>query len=804
MSGKFIRVAITLFVYVFYSFNLIASDPGKIEGSVTDAETNKIVPYATVELLISSDSTLVNGTITNNEGKYLLENVPYGKYLLRISFLGYRKEFVSEFELSAQKPSIKFGSTNLTTESKSLGEVVVTGHKLTGVLEDDKTIYAIKNRSAEIAQSGLELLRQLPDVTVDYISDNVKLAGSNNILFQINGRIVDRNYLMQLNPGLVDKIEVITNPGAKYDSDIDAVINIILKKDIQYGLSARMRLDIPTSGTILGKNNGSIDLFYKKVRFYIAGNYNLQKYNSETSNRRITVSPDSSVLSQNINGKNYGNKAGFSYGVDWFSNDKNLFNFYSSVRPNIPVKSILTSDNIFVSDQISTHNKSRNSSITKNYYYDYSLYYQHKFAKKFHEISFESYLSNKRIINISDYYEQNYISEGIISDQLSNELDQITENSSRQLILKVDYTYPFSEKIKLSAGYNGNLLRADFSYYDAIAEYSDLINYNEYRHSVYSNLSWNVGKLNLQTGIRYEISDVHIVHGYDTTNQYNSLLPSVSAQYKLGKNHTFRLSYRKSVSRPTVNQLSPTNYKDDSYMQSTGNPDLKPGYSDRLELTHRIQLVEPMYLSYRPYLSFIKNDIRQVNFTTSDSVLLRKYNNVSNDFEYGITISGTLAVMKIWTISPSFTYYKRELKALPEYGINDPMNRTSWRLNVSSQIVIPKDWIVIFEYNYNAPIINYQNITHNYYDFVVGLNKSISKKVSISVFSINPWSKNYVYDNKTIITDKVVQDTKDAINLNHLFFIRLSYKFNIGKSGKKLDRLIETDEEQGGGKGIIK
>jgi outer membrane receptor protein involved in Fe transport len=804
MNGNFIKFAITLFVYVFYSFNLIASDPGKIEGSVTDAETNKIVPFATVELLRSRDSTLVSGTLTNNEGKYLLENVPYGKYLLRISFLGYRKEFVSEFELTAQKSSIKFGNTNLITESKSLGEVVVTGHKLTGVLEDDKTIYAIKNRSAEIAQSGLELLRQLPDVTVDYISDNVKLAGSNNILFQLNGRIVDRNYLMQLNPGLVDKIEVITNPGAKYDSDIDAVINIILKKNIQSGLSARMRLDIPTSGTILGKNNGSIDLFYKKVRFYIAGNYNLQKYNSESSNRRITFSPDSSVLSQNITGKNYGNKAGFSYGVDWFSNDNNLFNFYSSVRPNIPVKSILTSENVFTSNQISTHNKSRNSSITKNYYYDYSLYYQHKFAKKFHEISFESYLSNKRIINISDYYEQNYISEGIITDQLSNELDQITENNTRQLILKVDYTYPFSEKVKLSAGYNGNLLRADFLYNDAIADYSDLINYDENRHSVYSNLSWNVGKVNLQTGVRYEISEVHIVHGYDTTNQYNSLLPSVSAQYKLGKNHTFRLSYRKSVTRPTVNQLSPTNYKDDSYMQSTGNPDLKPAYSDRLELTHRIQLVEPMYLSYRPYISFIKNDIRQVYFTTSDSVLLRKYNNVSNDIEYGVTISGTLALMKIWTISPSFTYYKRELKALPEYGINDPMNRTSWRLNVSSQIVIPKDWVVIFEYNYNAPIINYQSVTHNYYDFVVGLNKSISKKVSISVFSINPWSKNYVYDNMTITTDKVVQDTKNTINLNHLFFIRLSYKFNIGKSGKKLDRQIETNEEQGGGKGIIK
>jgi len=803
MKSISIRLVLALSVFLFQSVNIVAYNPGKVEGTITDAQTYQPMQFVTIELLKSIDSTLVKGTTTNNDGKYQIEDVALGKYLLRISCLGYRKEMVSEFEITSNKPAIKFGITNLFAESKSLKEVVVTGQKLTGTLEDDKTIYIIKSKSAEFAQSGIELLRQLPDVTVDYISENVKLAGSSNILFQVNGRKVDHNYLTKLNSELVDKIEVITNPGAKYDSEVDAVINIILKKNMLYGLSGRIRTSSSTSSTILSKNNISLDLFFKKVRFYVAGNYNLQRYSTETINVRNTFLPDSSMLSQRSDGSNKGSKAGFSYGFDWFTNDNNTLNFYGTIRPKIPERNEILSDNIFTSNETDFHHKGSNTTVDKNYYYDYSLFYQHKFAKKFHEISFESYWSNKGNTKTNDYYEQDYIADNILSDQLSNRLNQVTENSNKQLLLKVDYTYPFSEKIKLSAGYNGYFLKSDYSYNNVIADYADLVGYNENRQAAYSNLSWNAGKLNFQTGVRYELSDIHITHGFDTINQYNYLLPSVSILYKPGKKNTFRLNYRKSVTRPGVNQLSPISYKEDPYVQSIGNPKLKPAYIDRFEFTHRIQIGEPIYISYRPYISFIKNDIRLVNLTTSDTILFRKYSNVSNDFEYGATLSGTLTLMKSWTISPSWTYYRRELESLPEYGINEGVKRTSWRLNISSQYVLPKEWVLFIEYNYNAPVINYQSTTYSYYDFVAGFNKAINKRFNISAFTLNPWSNRYVYDNRTTTTNSMAQNTKDAIKYNYLFFIRLGYKFNIAKVGKKLERQVETEEEKGTGKGIL-
>jgi hypothetical protein len=802
MSNRLTRLTISLSLYIFYSFNLFASDNGKIEGSVTAAATNGIIPYATVELLRSSDSTLLKGTFTDNDGNYLFENVTYGKYLLRISFLGYKKAIIPEFELTLHKPAIKIETTKMIAESILLNEVVVTGYKLTGVLKDNKTVYAINTQSAEMAHTGIELLRLLPDVTVDYLSENVKMAGSNNIIFQVNGRKVDRNYLTQLNPELVDNIEVINNPGAKFDSDIDAVININLKKEMQYGFSGRGRIQIPTSSTLLSKNNGNIDLYFKKVRLYVGGSYNLNSYKTENINKRTAFSPDSSLLFQQGTGTIKGRKTGITYGVDWFVNENNILNFYSSIQPRTPDKNEIVTDNKFISEQLNSHNLSNNTNINKSYFYDYSLFFQHKFARKFHEISFESYLSNNGIAKTGNYYQQNYASDNQLSDQILNIVNQVTDNSSKQFIMKVDYTYPISEKLKFSTGYSGNFLKSYYSYSNLTTDFSDMMAYQENRHAVYTNLSWANEKLSIQTGARYEYSEIQITYGNFTTTSYNSLLPSVVVQYKTGKRNTFRINYRESFLRPIVSQLSPVNYQEDQYLQTIGNMDLKPAYTHKFELTHNIQIGDQSYLSYRPYISFIKNDIRQINIMTNDSVLLQKYDNVGNDFEYGITMSGSATVAKRWTISPSFTWYKRQLSTLPVYGIL-AANRTSWRLNISSQFVLPKEWVLFVDFNYNAPILNYQSITQSYYDFVVGFNKLFFKKINVSMFTLNPWSTLYVYENHTVRTNTMVQDTKEGLKYDYLFLIRLGYKFNSGKIGKKLDREPETHEEMKKGKEIF-
>jgi hypothetical protein len=487
-----------------------AINPGKIEGSVSDAETYKAVPYANVELLKSPDSTQVKLTSTNEEGKYQFEDVAYGKYLIRISCLGYRKQNIQEFEVTPEKPVVKFGTTNLITESKSVNEVTVVGYKLTGKMEDDKTIYTVNSKSAEIAQSALELLRQLPDVTVGYMTDDVKLAGSSNILFQVDGKKVDANYLMQLNPKLIDKIEVLTNPGVKYDSDVDAVINIVLKKNIQYGMSGRLRLDVPTSGTIISRSNGSFDYFRKKIHLFVAGSFRLRRYDAKIKNERITTI-DSTVLDQYTTGTSLKTRLGLSYGFDWFINDHNTVNFYSYVQPRIRNQNVFTSDNNYTSALKSSHYMNKNTTRDENPKYEYSFFYKHEFPQKHHDISFESYFNNERTRNLSDYYEQNYLANDSLSDQLSNQRNQGRVTNNKQLILKIDYNYPITEKLRLAAGYNATFNRDSYSYSETLTDFFDNTDYNENRQIGYANLSWNIGNLTFQAGSRYEFSTRLIV-----------------------------------------------------------------------------------------------------------------------------------------------------------------------------------------------------------------------------------------------------------------------------------------------------
>lgn len=800
MNNTYLRLAILLSIIILNLNNSLASESGTIEGTVIDSMTLNAVPYATVELLNSIDSTHVKYTITNTNGGFVLNEIGFGNYLLRISFLGYRKAIVPDIEISLDSPSFKINKIKLHPDLKLLDEVVVVGYKLSGVLKDNRTIYYINDKSAEIAQSGLELLRQLPDVTVSHFSDEVRLAGRKNILFQVNGRKVDNNYLMQLNSDLVDRIEVINNPGVDFDLEVDAVINIVLKRQLKQGVSGGVSLNSSTSGkAFMSKNNANIDYYSNNVRFYVAGRYKLHNYDIENLNERTVSSPEVSYLNQNTYGEDKGRSLGINYGADWFINKKNTFSIYSSFQPiNKNEISTKTSNN-YVYDAVSKNNFGFTSTSGKNYFYDYSVYYSHQFPKKSHKISFEAYGSNRTNENNSAYYEQKEFNDTLFS----NIQNQLVESTNKYLYFKAHYVYPISENVKLSTGYNNYFLSRDYEYNNVASGFSDLIKYNEIRHAGYLNISSNIKKFNIQTGVRYENSNSDIVHLNDTVNRYGFLSPSITIGYKNNALGAIRCSYRRSIGRPGINQLSPAIYVNDSYTQTIGNPNLEPSLKNRFELEHRKQFKKAMYISYKPYLSFIKDGIKQVSFLKADSIVVKQYSNVSKEFEYGINVSGLLTLFKVWMITPSFTYYNRNIKALPEYGINNELKDNSWRMNLSSQLILPKKWIVFLEFNYDAPVIYHQSKKHEYYDFVLGFNKIINKKLSIAAFAFNPWDKRYVYNNRSYTTERMQQQIISSIKYDYLLFVKLKYRFKSGKTRKNLNRGFESDELKKQTKGIF-
>jgi outer membrane receptor protein involved in Fe transport len=794
-------LATALFMFVS-ALNTYGLNPGKVEGAVTDAQSSLSVIAAKVELIRATDSTLVKVILTDIDGKYSFQDVPFGKYYLRISGMTYQKQTIPDINITPEKPSVKFSSTTLLPESKSLNEVVVNGYKLTGQIEDDKTTYTMKEKATAMAQSGLDLLKQLPEVSVNFLTNEVTLAGSTNILFQVNGKRVERSYIQQINPKTVEKIEIITNPGSKYEADIDAVINIILKKNTENGLNGRINLEIPTARTFFSNHNANLDYYNKNLHLFVAGWAGINRWDLYFNNTRTNLSDGDNtlLLQQSANGNTTHKYGGFTYGSDWFIDNHNIINFYSTVRPKTPHGDHIITDNLSLDGSL-PHLQTDNTSRYGEFYNDYSLFYKHKFDKTDHEISLEAYANNYNSLNEKGYYEQGYDSNDVLNSTILNRKDQAFTTDKWQLIVKADYTCPLTEKIKVSGGYNLNLYKVKNTYNEAINAQNDGIRYNENRNSLYGNISWNIGQLNMQTGIRLESSAVKINHEYNTTKNYDCLLPFASIQYKPGKKQTLRLNYRKSVQRPGMYQLSPFNYDNDAYTETVGNANLDPSYTNKLEFTHRIQVTGPVYVSYKPYFSFTNNAIKQISNYNGNKVVL-KYDNVSDEKEYGITFSGSLSFVKWWAINPSYSLFSREIKALPAYGI-PAQSTSSWNINVSSQFTLPKECVIFIEYKYAAPVKSHQTIREQNYEFVTGIQKVINKNFTVTVLTVNPWAHRYIFEKTRTYADNMIIESTGNVHYNYIFNIRIGYTFSKGKEGKKVVRQQEPDNDGGGKKGFL-
>jgi uncharacterized protein (DUF2147 family) len=215
--------------------NLRVQAQGKITGQVTDNK-NKIVEFATITLLQAKDSSLVKGALADANGAFEFEKIKFGNYLIAISQLGYQRFYTPKLTLSPENPSIKLSNLILIEESKELNEVVVTAKKPFIEQQIDKTIVNVENSVVSAGNTAIEILEKSPGVTVDK-DGNISLKGKQNVMVMLDGKPTYMsssdlaNMLRNMQSTQLDKIEIMTNPPAKYDAAGNAgVINIRLKK----------------------------------------------------------------------------------------------------------------------------------------------------------------------------------------------------------------------------------------------------------------------------------------------------------------------------------------------------------------------------------------------------------------------------------------------------------------------------------------------------------------------------------------------------------------------------------------------
>jgi outer membrane receptor protein involved in Fe transport len=566
--------------------------------TVVDSVKRENVELAVLQLINVPTNKAIKAGVTNKKGKIEFENVAPGNYLLRCSFTGYIT-IDSLILLTPQSPKIVNISFALKADFIKMNEVTVTGRRSLLNTSIDRKVYNVAQDIMAQSGSVSDILKNIPSVEVD-IEGNVSLRGSGDVMILINGRpspLMGRNkaeVLQQIPANTIERIEVITNPSARFRPDgTSGIINIVLKRNMKTGLN----------GTIIGnignreRGNGSINMNLRKGKLNSFINYNsrqeernrfgrIERENYDSTGKldgyyRETSRLKSRPLSHFITG-----------GFDLFADPKNTFGLSASTVPMTQTRNDRQMRSFYDAQNVLTGQYDRiRHAPAKEWERNVTFSWQHNFNNDGHELNFEANISS------DGEDEQNYYSNIFYTPpqpaMYDNNWVYQTEKNKQ---LTLDYVKPMGDDAQLELGYDGNFLNTLIDFivekYDTVQRMfikdpsvSNLFRYKEALQAIYGTYERTIEDFSFNIGLRAEAAYTNsILKTIDSNvrNNYFQLYPTIHLAYKREKGE-WQLNYSRRVNRPDADELNPFPEYLDPLNLRAGNPKLKP------ELIHSVE-----------------------------------------------------------------------------------------------------------------------------------------------------------------------------------------------------------------------
>jgi len=779
------------YIFLLLLVTSIAAQGQSIKGKVCLEKDKSPVQFASVGLVQLPDSSMNTGVITLTDGGYQFEKIKPGNYFLKVSFLGYKVNG-KEVRVKAGSGEIVVDTIYLAETIASLNEVTVTSDRIKGKEMVDRTVYSIPEVVAKSSNNGYDILKKIPQVNVDF-QNNVTLNGSTNFIIQVDGRQRDREYLAKLLPTDIQSIEIISNPSGKYEGNIDGVINIILKKEARYGMNGNVSLSVKPFNKPTTQATGSLDYALGKITFYVtAVNVSQKLFIGSTNSSNFTTID--STTSMSGKGGIKVTQSSVNSGFDYYMNDKNNLSFNVSYKPTHQNVDLLSETFLYKNNIPLNTISSLTNTSTKSDEATFSLFYQKTFKKPIEEFTAEAnyYIFKSNAGN--DFTNKRYpYNSASIDSTFSRQEDDI--NKRNYFSAKLNYTYPLGMNAKVEAGYQ--LYYQDLSYDFIINNLpsANLFVYGEFRNSVYGGITYNLKKLGMQAMLRVENS--HIKADSVTQPKYSCFLPSVNIQYKFSASHNLKFTYNRRINRPGIYDMDPYDKIGQTYNITRGNPDLKPDYRDRLQLTYTWNFGSNYFSPY-VYQEYFTNKVgSQFQLITSpvthELTTITKPYNLLNGYELGGGINATL-----WYININARIYKGHYNEYKGQTFVIPaVDYFSYNITTVAyaQLDKKKTFTAFAFLNYNGVSMNAQSRTYSIPMYGPGVQKQL-KNHSIGVFWFMPFSTNTRLNRTETAT--TAYNSRNIISFNASNYIQFSYsyKFNKGKkSVKKMGRKVDVESD---------
>ncbi|RTZ04589.1 TonB-dependent receptor [Flavobacterium bomense] len=808
---KSVLILVLFFTTLFSFAQQAPTQKIKISGKVIEKISKQPLEYATITFLNPNNPKPVAGGITNPKGEFDIEVIP-GVYDINIEFISFK---VNEIKQKNLQVNTSLGLISLEEDANQLNEVIIRSEKTTVEIKLDKKVYNVGNDLMVKGGTVSDVLDNIPSVAVD-IEGNISLRGNDNVRVLIDGRpsnAINIAEALRLIPAdAIEKVEVITNPSARYDAEGGGgLLNIILKKGKNRGLN----------GTFIGsagypENNGlSGTLNYKSDNFNLFTTQGYNKRNSpgnaltntnylnadNTINNIVNETRENDRFSKGYNG---------NFGIELFLNETTAWTNTFNYRKNNGDNRDNVFQNYFEADNTFDYTRNRiNLENSDSENVEFATNFTKKFKKEGHKLTLDGSFSTSKDLEIA-----------VITDRATNtakvKFDNTLNNQSQSRnLLQMDYVLPIGEGGQFEAGYRGDFseLLTDYQVEnDGLINknFTNTLEYKEKVNAVYTQYGMKINKFSVLVGLRFEDSNINInqlATNDFNTKKYNNFFPSAFFTYEISDKSSASVSYSRRIQRPRGRMLNPFSNLSSNINIFVGNPDLDPAFSDAIDFGY-IKRWDKLTFNTSLYVNKT-TDVFQFarresgDFVNGIPITISSPINLATEYRAGFEFTLNYSPYKWWKLNGNFNFFRNETQG--DFVYTDFNNKiitqnfdniaTSWFTRITSKVSLPYkiDWQT--------------NATYN------GAEKSAQGN-RLGVFSANlAFSKDIMKDKGTLsfnISD-VFNSRKRMMETNlpgfansygemqwrvRQFSLSFTYRFNKPKNEKeKQPKKLQNDNE---------
>lgn len=789
----------------------------KISGVVMDSVSKQPVEFATVALYLKNGEAPVDGTTTDDKGKFEINNLASGDYRIVISFIGYRDKTVTDLRLT-KGDNKNLGTISFAQSVSTLKEVEIVG--TTALIEEkvDRTVYNAEKDVTSKGGDASEVLRKVPMLSVD-LDGNVQLRGSSNVRVLINNKpstimaasVADA--LKQIPADMIKTVEVITSPSARYDAEgSGGIINIVTKKNTLQGLTLNVDIGTGNRGSNLGLNGS-----YRrgKMGFNLGGHGRLF-YNPAltTLEQTTTTSSGSNRILQDIEAFDRGGFGNYNLSWDWdISKNQSLSasarvgarNFNNEQDINIAQyqNQVLQSSSLRKVDS-----KNNSGSI------DFNIDYLRTFKPR-QEWSISSQYSRNDLTN-------NFDADLFGADETTilNSTRNLNGNLNQEFTFQTDYQTPIGERQMVEFGGKSiiRLVDSDYSYFLAQGSsgaYSPDPNRPagalDYQQDVAAGyLAYTLqtkNKYTFKLGGRYEHTNIDaqtVENGEIDLPAYSNFVPSVNVSKNLKSGFIVKAGYNRRIQRPGLQQLNPNFNAANPQNISVGNPGLTPELTDNFELGVSGN-IKKTYVNFSVFRRITDNAISQIRkpSDTLAGAVITTFENVGVQRAWGSNLFGNFQITPKWSINGGIdiVYAFMEGRTTGLNGLSEVVTNEGVNINgrLSTQITLPKGWGIQGFSFMRGSQVQLQGRQAGFGMYALGIRKDFkNKKGSIGFGAENFLTKGIRM--KTELSSPTFTQLMDTQRLNRGF--RVNFNYRIGKMSfdaqRKKAKSVENDDIKAG------